>query len=202
MSKLFFMMPLLAFALGLQAQTKQTFTNPLLPSGADPWAIYYNGHYYYTHTLGNRIALWKTKDLHALKDVTPKTVWTPPPVGPNSKAIWAPELHSLDNKWYIYYTATDKANDGDANRYVFVLENASADPLEDTWMDRGKSEYRIFWFGWFCIRTSRHPLLYVFGLCWSPERAGDGENEKPLDADGNSGYHRCAHSVVGEIWWP
>lgn len=114
-----------------------TFTNPLLSSGADPWAIYHNGYYYYTNTLGNRIALWKTKALTALKDVTPKTVWTPPAVGPNSKSIWAPELHFLDNKWYIYYTATDKANDGDANRYVFVLENAAADPLDGTWVDKG-----------------------------------------------------------------
>ncbi|MBT1711778.1 glycoside hydrolase family 43 protein [Fulvivirgaceae bacterium PWU5] len=131
---------LLAFFLActLHASAQQTFTNPILPSGADPWAIYHEGYYYYTHTLGNRLALWKTKDLTALKDITPKTIWTPPSSGPNSKAIWAPELHRLDNKWYIYYTATDKANDGDANRYVFVLENTSSDPLQGTWVDKGK----------------------------------------------------------------
>jgi hypothetical protein len=39
------------------------FSNPLLPSGADPWSIYKDGFYYYTHTLGNRIDIWKTKDL-------------------------------------------------------------------------------------------------------------------------------------------
>lgn len=127
---------LLASVIPLKAQT--TFTNPILPSGADPWAIYHGGYYYYTHTLGNRIALWKTKDLTALNDVTPQTVWTPPQAGANSKAIWAPELHYLDKKWYIYYTATDKANDGDANRYVFVLENTAADPLQGTWVDKGK----------------------------------------------------------------
>ncbi|MBT1696100.1 glycoside hydrolase family 43 protein [Fulvivirgaceae bacterium PWU4] len=136
--KILLILALLICVTGLKAQTKQTFTNPLLPSGADPWAIYHNGYYYYTHTLGTRIALWKTKDLSALKDVAPKTIWTPPAAGPNSAAIWAPELHLLDNKWYIYYTATDKANKGDANRYVFVLENTSADPLEGTWVDKGK----------------------------------------------------------------
>lgn len=120
------------------ATAQQTFTNPILPSGADPWAIHHEGYYYYTHTLGNRLALWKTKDLTTLKDITPQTIWTPPSTGPNSKAIWAPELHRLDNKWYIYYTATDKANDGDANRYVFVLENTAADPLQGTWVDKGK----------------------------------------------------------------
>ena len=117
---------------------QETFTNPLLPSGADPWVIYKDGYYYYTHTVGNKINLWKTRDLHNLKDVTPVTVWTPPATGPNSKAIWAPELHSLDGKWYLYYTATDVNNDGDASRYVFVLENVSPDPLIGSWSDRGK----------------------------------------------------------------
>jgi GH43 family beta-xylosidase len=114
------------------------FKNPLLPSGADPWVIYKDGFYYYTHTVGTKINLWKTKALQDLRNVTPKTVWTPPSTGPNSKAIWAPELHFLDGKWYLYYTATDVNNAGDASRYIFVLENSSADPLGGTWVDKGK----------------------------------------------------------------
>jgi GH43 family beta-xylosidase len=115
-----------------------TFTNPLLPSGADPWVIYKDGYFYYTHTGGDRIDLWKTKNLSELKNVVPKTVWTPPPTGPNSKAIWAPELHFLEGKWYLYYTATDVHNNSDASRYVFVLENTSPDPLIGPWTDKGK----------------------------------------------------------------
>ena len=117
---------------------QDTFTNPLLPSGADPWVVYKDGFYYYTNTLGNKINLWKTKNLPELKNVSPVTVWTPPATGPNSKAIWAPELHFLDDKWYLYYTATDVNNDGDASRYVFVLENTSSDPLSGKWTDKGK----------------------------------------------------------------
>jgi GH43 family beta-xylosidase len=116
---------------------QSSFKNPLLPSGADPWVIHKDG-YYYTHTVGNRINLWKTKNLQDIKEVSPVTVWTPPATGPNSKAIWAPELHFLDNRWYLYYTATDVNNDGDASRYVFVLENESSDPLSGKWVDRGK----------------------------------------------------------------
>jgi GH43 family beta-xylosidase len=115
-----------------------TFTNPLLPSGADPWVMYKDGSYYYTHTVGDKINLWKTKNLHELKNVLPKTVWTRPSTGPNSKEIWAPELHFLDGKWYLYYTATDVNNPGDASRYVFVLENTTADPMNDKWTDKGK----------------------------------------------------------------
>ena len=49
------------------AQPVQTFTNPLLPSGPDPYSFYKDGYYYYTHTLGNRIGLWKAKSLADLK---------------------------------------------------------------------------------------------------------------------------------------
>lgn len=119
-----------------------TFTNPLLPSGADPWVIHRDGYFYYTHTVGNKINLWKVKNLNELKQSSPRTVWTPPSTGPNSKAIWAPELHFLDGKWYLYYTATDVNNDGDASRFVFVLENTSPDPLKGNWIDKGKINTR------------------------------------------------------------
>ncbi len=122
----------------LAAFGQETFTNPILPSGADPWVTWKDGYYYYTNTVGNRIILYKTEKLQELKNGTPETVWTPPATGPNSKAIWAPELHYLDGKWYLYYTATDVKNDGDALRYIFVLENTSADPLQGTWTDKGK----------------------------------------------------------------
>ncbi|GAB2463135.1 glycosyl hydrolase family 43 [Hymenobacter qilianensis] len=120
------------------AQTAATFTNPLLANGPDPWVIRRGDTYYYTNTMGNRLVLWKTKDLSQVREAKPVTVWTPPATGPNSYEIWAPELHFLDGKWYLYYTATDKANFGDKTRYVFVLENASADPTTGTWTDRGK----------------------------------------------------------------
>jgi GH43 family beta-xylosidase len=116
----------------------QTFTNPLLPDGADPWVIFNNGYYYYTNTTGQNLTLWRTKDFTNLAQAEKKVVWTPPASGPNSRDIWAPELHQLNKKWYLYYTATDKAKPGDLNRYVFVLENESANPIEGNWTDKGK----------------------------------------------------------------
>jgi GH43 family beta-xylosidase len=113
-----------------------TFSNPLLPSGPDPWVIKKDNFYYYTHTLGNRIALWKTQKMSDLKNVIPQTVWTKPATGANSNNVWAPELHFLDNKWYLYYTA---GATGDlATQRTFVLENANANPLDGPWTDKGK----------------------------------------------------------------
>jgi GH43 family beta-xylosidase len=117
-------------------QPTNTFTNPLLTSGPDPWVIRKDNFYYYTHTLGNRIALWKTAKMSELKSATQQTVWTAPSTGANSRNIWAPELHFLDGKWYLYYTAGSSSDL--ATQRTFVLENANADPTTGTWTDKGQ----------------------------------------------------------------
>ncbi len=123
------------FIASISAFSQATFTNPLLPSGADPWSIYKDGYYYYTHTLGNRIDIWKTKNLADLKTAERKTIWIPPSNTKYSKEIWAPEIHFLQGKWYVYFAADDGKND---NHRLYVLENASADPFADTWVFKGK----------------------------------------------------------------
>src|SRR5690349_16200374 len=81
-------------------QPPNTFANPLLPSGPDPWIIKKDSFYYYTHTLGNRIAVWRTKKVSELTLVPMQTIWSAPATGPDSKNVWAPELHFLNNVWY------------------------------------------------------------------------------------------------------
>jgi len=112
-----------------------TFTNPLLSSGPDPWIVQKDNNYYYTHTLGNRIALWKTAKVSELKNTSPQTIWSAPATGSNSKNVWAPEIHFINNKWYAYYAADDGNN---ANHRMYVLENTSADPLTGSWISKGK----------------------------------------------------------------
>lgn len=112
-----------------------TFVNPLLPSGADPWSIYKDGYYYYTNTLGNRIDVWRTKNLADLKTAERKTIWTPEPSTLYSKDIWAPEIHFLRGKWYVYFAADDGRNE---NHRLYVLENDSADPMKGNWLFKGK----------------------------------------------------------------
>ncbi|HLR38601.1 MAG TPA: glycoside hydrolase family 43 protein [Chitinophagaceae bacterium] len=116
-------------------QKEETFTNPLLSSGADPWAIYHNGFYYYMQTMGNRLVIWKTKDLAKLKSAERKTIWTPPKNTAYSKEIWAPELHFIDGKWYVYFAADDGNNN---HHRMYVLENESRNPLKGNWVFKGK----------------------------------------------------------------
>lgn len=114
---------------------EKTFTNPLLPSGADPFSFYRKGNYYYTHTLGNKIALWKTKNLADLKSAKQTIIWTPPAGQAYSKSLWAPEFHFIKGKWYAYFAADNGKNE---NHRMYVLENSSNDPFKGQWILKGK----------------------------------------------------------------
>jgi GH43 family beta-xylosidase len=114
---------------------QKTYTNPLLPSGADPWVTYKEGYYYYTNTTARNITVWKTKDITDLEDAEKKVIWTPPAGKPYSKELWAPEIHFLQGKWYVYFAA-DSGNN--FNHRLYVLENSSKDPLQGNWILKGK----------------------------------------------------------------
>jgi len=128
------LLPLLLLHITFISASAQTFTNPLLPSGADPWNIYKDGYYYYTQTTGRNLTIWKTKDLTEIKLAEKTVVWTPPAGATYSKELWAPELHYLQGKWYMYFAADDGVND---HHRMYVVENPSADPTKGEWAFKG-----------------------------------------------------------------
>ena len=115
--------------------SQSALINPLLPSGPDPWVIYSDGYYYFMSTTAVNLTIWRARSIADLKTATKKVVWTPPSSGPYSHDIWAPELHHLAGKWYIYFSADAGTN---FTHRVWVLENASNDPLEGEWTLKGK----------------------------------------------------------------
>jgi GH43 family beta-xylosidase len=106
-----------------------TFTNPLLQNGPDPWVIWWKGfyYYYYSDTSGQNLTLRKTADITDLRNAEMKAVWVPEPGHPWSNDLWAPELHRWGNKWYIYFAAD--AGDNVSHR-IYVVENDNDDPIE------------------------------------------------------------------------
>ncbi|MBM7693658.1 GH43 family beta-xylosidase [Peribacillus deserti] len=103
------------------------FKNPVIGDGADPWAVKHSdGYYYYTQTTGGNITIWKTKKLSELDRAEKTVVWTPSADAPNREHMWAPELHFINGKWYIYYAGSE----GDMGKQrMYVLESEGADPL-------------------------------------------------------------------------
>jgi GH43 family beta-xylosidase len=114
----------------------KTFTNPIMACGADPWMYRHNdGHYYFMVTRGDRLELYQSKSMSGIAQGRPKTVWLPPKDGPGSQELWAPEIHYIHDRWYIYFTASDGG--GDDTRRIYVLENEYADPMEGSWTEKG-----------------------------------------------------------------
>ncbi len=112
----------------------ETFTNPLLPKGPDPWALWHDGYYYYMHTMADSIVLWKTSDITDLKHAQKKTIWIPTDPA-NAHDLWAPEIHHINGKWYVLYTADDGNPD---NHQLYVIENSEKDPFQGRFIMKGR----------------------------------------------------------------
>lgn len=134
-SKLLLAICLMSAQVVFAQQKADTFTNPLLSSGADPWVTYQNGYYYYTNSTGTKLVIWKTKSMANLAQADRKVIWTPPAGTNYSHELWAPELHFIKGKWYMYFAADDGKND---HHRLFVLENPAPDPTSGTWTFKGQ----------------------------------------------------------------
>lgn len=115
------------------------FANPLVLQRADPHVtLHTDGYYYFTATAPeyDRIELRRTRDLNGLGTAPASVVWRKHASGTMSRNIWAPELHRIDGKWYLYFTAGRASAPFDIRLYV--LENASEDPMQGRWIERGQ----------------------------------------------------------------
>ena len=93
-------------------------------SPRDPSIVYHDGYFYHCFSFGGSLCIKRNKVLEELNN-TPKTiVYTPK--APINQEIWAPELHIIDNKCYIYVAIDDGDN---YHHRMYVLSNNSSDPL-------------------------------------------------------------------------
>lgn len=126
-------------ALGKAATQVECVTNPVVPQRADPWCCKHtDGFYYFTGSVPayDRIELLKASSLQGLSFAEPKVVWRRHSDGPMSCHIWAPELHFIDGRWYLYFAAGKAEAIWDIRMYV--LENEAADPMAGTWSEKGQ----------------------------------------------------------------
>ena len=118
---------------------KLIFNKPWIPQRADPYVYrHMDGKYYFTASVPSydRIVLRCSGTLAGLAEAEEKVLWTCHEKGPQSKHIWAPELHQVFGKWYIYYAGGEVDHPWKIRPYV--LECKGGDPMEGPWVELGK----------------------------------------------------------------
>ena len=117
---------------------KEMYNEVWIQKRADPYVYKHtDGTYYFTASLPDYdgIALRKADKLFDLKDAPEKMIWKKHDKGIMSFHVWAPELHFIFGKWYIYFAAGD-VDDIWAIR-PYVLECKGDDPFNDEWIEKG-----------------------------------------------------------------
>lgn len=112
---------------------------PLVRQRADPWILRHtDGCYYFTATVPeyDRIELRRARTLEELAGTAPTVIWRRHAAGPIGAHIWAPELHVIDGRWYLYFAAGAAERPWDIR--IYVLECDASDPLAGPWVERGQ----------------------------------------------------------------
>ncbi|WP_035156010.1 glycoside hydrolase family 43 protein [Cohnella thermotolerans] len=154
----------------------------MIEQRADPWVYKHtDGFYYFTASVPeyDRIEVRRAATLAGLRDAEPVVVWRKYESGPLSANIWAPEIHSIDGKWYIYFAAarTTETKDGLFDHRMYVLENEAANPLEGAWVEKG--QIRTRWES-FALDATTFEHRGVRYLVWA---------QKDPDIEGNSNLY-------------
>ncbi len=118
---------------------KGLYNQPWILQRADPYVYFHkDGYYYFTASVPeyDRICLRRAKTLEELPEAEEVEIWHKHDRGPMSTNIWAPELHYLSGKWYIYYAGGEIDDIWKIRPYV--LECQADDPLSGEWRELGK----------------------------------------------------------------
>jgi GH43 family beta-xylosidase len=114
---------------------------PIIEQRADPFIYKHtDGFYYFTGSVPSYdcIELRKADTINSLKDAETFIIWHKHQTGPMSQHIWAPEIHYLDGKWYIYFASSQVDDIWKLRPYV--LECKGEDPLKDEWRELGQMQ--------------------------------------------------------------
>ncbi|MEV8441803.1 family 43 glycosylhydrolase [Actinosynnema sp. NPDC051121] len=157
-----------------QASPSVQYTNPLANQRADPHIFKHtDGYYYFTATAPeyDRIVLRRATTIQGLATAPESVIWRKHSSGEMGAHIWAPEIHFINGKWYVYFAAG--RTDDIWRIRPYVLENGSANPLDGTWTERGK--VNVPW-DTFSLDMSTFVVNGVRYLTWAQAEPGIATN--------------------------
>jgi len=156
-----------------------SFYNPVMSDGPDPFVAYHNGWYYFTATYAGGLTIRKSITLSGLLPTEGITVWRGSDNGLNE--IWAPEIFFINGFWYAYLAAKPITGTH-SDRRMYVLKSDTADALgawtfigkmdlpEDEWAIDGTlfintdGKYYFIWSGWPANVHFQYQYLYICEL--------------------------------------
>ncbi len=116
---------LLVTNVSAQNTAEDTFTNPIIAHGQDPWVVAHEGMFYYCYSTGRGINVRVSARLESIGQGDKSVLWTAPALGAYSQNVWAPEMHRIGERWYVYFAADDGEN---KNHRMYVLRSEGDDP--------------------------------------------------------------------------
>lgn len=133
-------------------KAKGTRSDVFIANRADPYitrGVGEDGKQYYYFTASfpmdgendadgyDRVVLRRSETLDGLKTAEEKVIWKPTASDQSHRFIWAPEMHYISGKWYMYYAGSSSTT----NRWAInccVLQCSGPDPYNDSWIEKGK----------------------------------------------------------------
>ena len=126
----------------------QNYPNTFISQRADPYVMKGpDGFYYFTASYPafynvdagyDRIILRKSETVLGLATAEEHTIWKAHNKGVMSKHIWAPEIHFIGGKWYVFFAAGEQENVWNIRPFVIVCDGQ--DPINDSWTELGKMQ--------------------------------------------------------------
>jgi GH43 family beta-xylosidase len=144
--------------------------------GQDPYVVPFEGSLLLIQSTLNdhRISILEFRDLAHMSDFEEFHIWAPGRKSDHGRQIWAPELHRIGWRWYVYYAASNGEN-RDHRTYVLEADHPLGpyhelgqvfDPVHDTWaidltvLRHNRRLYAV-WSGWEGIDDGFPQNLYI-----------------------------------------
>ena len=98
--------------------------------------VAYGSHFYLTFTAGDRVEIWRSNNMENFRSCHKTVAWKPGGTAkyPSFVDLWAPELHYVNGRWYVYFTGAQPPADGgqyNSLRRTLLLRSKSQDPMEE-----------------------------------------------------------------------
>ncbi len=130
--------------------------------GQDPWVVAHEGELLLVQSAAGsrRIVVKRFSDLHRMYRNVETVIWAPGRRSHGSR-LWAPELHQIEGRWYLYYSASDGGT-ASHRTYALVADHPLGpyrelgrvcDPSHDVWaidltVFRHGGQLYGLWSGW------------------------------------------------------